>query len=74
MVDEIVEERGCEVERADPLALDQVEGGACLPPGEGDVAAADEVHREERVHAHGVVERHHAERAVARGVPVLQRL
>ena len=63
-----------EVERRDPLTLDQLERLLRIPPRLGDVTAADEVHREQGVDAHRVVERHHAEGAVAVAVAVLQRL
>jgi hypothetical protein len=63
--DQVVEERGREVERGDPFSLDQFERGPRVPIGLADVAAADQVHREQRVHAHRVVERHRAERPVA---------
>ncbi len=74
MVDEVVEERRREVERRDPLGLDQGQRLTRVPAGLRDEAAADEVHRDERVDPHRVVERHHPERAVAPGVAVLERL
>ena len=57
-----------------PLLLDQRERLAGVPARLRDEAAADEVHREQRVDPHRVVERHHAERAIAPAVAVLERL
>ena len=74
VVDEVVEERRGEVERRDPLALDEPERLASVPPRLRDEAPADEVHRDEGVDPHRVVERHHAERPVAEAVAVLERL
>ena len=74
VVDEVVEERRREVERRDALLGDQPERLAGVPARLRDEAAADEVHRDERMDAHRVVERHHAERPVAPRVTVLQRL
>ena len=54
--------------------LDQLERLVGIPARLRHVTAADEVHREQRVDAHRVVERHHAEGAVAVAVAVLQRL
>ena len=72
--DEVVEERRGEVERRDPLPFDQGERGLGRPLGLGDVAAADQRHGDHRVVAHGVVEGHHAERAVAVAEPVVHDL
>ena len=72
--DEVVEERGGEVERRDPLALDQLERGPGVPVRLADVAAADQVHRDERVDAHRVVQRHAAERPVAVAVVLVDDL
>ncbi len=74
MVDEVVEQRRREVERADPLLLDQAQGLSRVPARLRHKASSDEVHREKRVDPHRVVQRHHAERAVAPRVPVLERL
>ena len=74
MGDEVVVERGREIERGDPLALDQLERGAGVPVRLADVAAADQVHRDERVDAHRVVERHAAERPVAVAVALVDDL
>ena len=74
MVDEVVEERRREVEGGDPLGLDQPESLGASHRGLRHEAPADEVHRHERMDAHGVVERHHAERSLAEAVPVLERL
>ena len=65
MRDQVVEEGRSEVERGDPLPLDQLERRLGVPLRLADVAASDQVHREQGVHAHRVVERHRAERAVA---------
>ena len=74
MRDEVVVERRREVERGDPLPLDQRRAPPRLPVRLADVAAADEVHRDQRVDAHRVVERHAAERAVAVAVALLDDL
>ena len=74
VVDEIVEERRREVERGDPLLLDQRERLAGVPARLRHEAAADEMHREQGVDPHRVVERHHAERPVGPAVAVLERL
>ena len=58
-------ERRHEVEIGDALALDQRQRGAGVEPRQADERAADERHGEQRAHAHRVVERHHAERALA---------
>ncbi len=74
VTDEVVEQGRREVQRGDPLLLDQAQRLARVPAGLGHEAAADEVHGDQRVDPHRVVERHHAERAVAERVAVLQRL
>ena len=74
IVDEVVEERRGEVERRQPLRLDQLERRAGVPVRLADEAAADRVHGQQRVHAHRVVERHDPERAVAVAVAVLDDL
>ena len=74
VVDEVVEERRREVQGRDPLLGDEPERLARIPARLRDEAAPDEVHREQRVDPHRVVERHHAERPVAPGVAVLERL
>ena len=72
--EQVVEQGGDEVERRDPLTLDQLERLLRIPPGLRDVTAAHEVHREQGVDAHRVVERHHAKGAVGVPVAVLQGL
>ncbi len=74
MVHEIVEQRRREIERRDALFLDQAQRLARVPAGLRHEAPPDEVHRDERVDAHRVVERHHAERPVGPRVAVLERL
>ena len=74
MGDEVVEQRGGEVQGADPLLLDQAQCGSGIPAPLADEAAADERHRDHRVVAHRVVEGHHAERAVAEAIAVLHDL
>ena len=64
VADEVVEQRGGEVERRDALRLDQAKRLAWIPAGLGHVAAADEVHGEQGVDTHRVVEGHHPEGAV----------
>ena len=71
---EIVKEGGSEVERGDALCSDQAQRLAWVPTRLGHVAASDEVHREQRVDSHRVVQRHHTERPVTRQVAVLERL
>ena len=72
--DEVVVQRGGEVERRDPLALDQRERRLGVPVRLADVTAADQVHRDQRVNAHRVVERHAAERPVAVAVALVDDL
>ena len=72
--DEVVEQRGREVERRDPLLLDQAQRLGGIPASLRDVAPADRVHREQGVDPHRVVERHHSERAIGVEVAVLERL
>jgi hypothetical protein len=74
VVDEVVEERRRQVERGQPLLLDQRQRFAGVPARLRGEAAADAVHREERVNPHCVVERHHSERAITPAVAVLERL
>ena len=62
---EVVKQGGDEVERGDPLRLDQRERGLGAPLGLADEAAVDGGHARQRVDAHRVVERHDAERALA---------
>ncbi len=69
-----MEERRGEIEGGDALRLDQAQRRVGIPALLADVATADQAHREQRVVAHRVVERHHAERAVAEAIPVLERL
>ena len=63
--DQIVEERRREVQRGQPLALDGVQRGARAELGLAAEHPAARARREQGAHAHGVVERHDAERAVA---------
>ena len=51
---------------------DEVEGCGRLESRLADEPARDERHREQRAHAHGVIERHHAEGAFAVAVAVLR--
>ena len=69
VVDEVVEEGGGEVERVDALALDQLQRLLGIPRRLRDEAAADDRGGEQGVDSHRVVERHDAERAVARRSP-----
>ena len=69
-----MEEGRRQVERADALLLDEAERLPGAPARLRHEAPADEVHRDERVDPHRVVERHHAEGAVGPAVAVLERL
>src|SRR3990167_3923322 len=64
-MDEVVVERGDEVERGEPLRLDERERPARAPVRLADEAAVHRGHARQRVDPHGVVERHDAERALA---------
>jgi hypothetical protein len=74
MRDEVVVERRRQVERRQPLVFDQRQRVLRVPARLADEAARDDRHREQRVHPHRVVERHHPERPVAEAEPVLERL
>ena len=73
-IDEVVEQGRSEVQRCDRMLLDQEQGLARIPARLRDVASPDEVHGEERVDAHRVVERHHPEGAIAAAVSMVERL
>ena len=74
VVHQVVVERWREVERVDPLRRDELERPCGRPRRLGDVAASDDRRRKQGVDAHRVVERHDAERPMARVEAVLQRL
>ncbi len=74
VVDEVVEERRREVERRDLLLLDQLQCPVRVPLGLRDEAAADERDRDQRMDAHRVVQRHHAEGALTESQAVLDEL
>jgi hypothetical protein len=69
---EIVIERRHQIEIADLLGGDQVERGADVKARQADERAADQRHRDQRAHAHGVVERHDAECAFAGPIEILR--
>ena len=54
------------------LALDEAQGFPRIKAPLGDKAAIDERHGEKRAHAHGVIERHDAQGALAARVKVLR--
>src|SRR3990172_5400536 len=70
-MDEIVVERGDEVERGEPLRLDERERPARAPVRLADEAAVHRGHARQRVDPHGVVERDDAEGALAPPVAAL---
>jgi hypothetical protein len=74
MVHEVEVERRREVERGDALLLDQSQRLLGIPASLRDEAAADQVHGQQRMDTHRVVERHRAERAVAGAVAMLDDL
>ncbi len=65
-------EGGDQIEGGDALGLDQGERGGGVEAGEADEGAPHQRHGEQRAHPHGVIERHHAERAFPRPVEVLR--
>ena len=69
---QVVIERRHQVEGGDPLGLDQAERASRLEARLADEGAAHRRHGEQGAHAHGVVERHDAERALAHAVAVLR--
>ena len=70
-VHQVVEERRDEVKGGDLLGVDQRERQVRAPVRLADEAAVHRGHARERVDAHGVVERHDAERALAPSVAAL---
>ena len=75
MIDEIVVERRHQIEIADTLGAQS--GGARAADVEmrqANERAADQRHREQRANAHGVIERHDAERALAVRVKILRHM
>ena len=73
-VDQVVEQRRRQVERPDPLRPDEFQGPGRVPVGLADVAAAHDLGRQQGVDAHGVVQRHHPEGALAGPVALVQGL
>ena len=73
-MDQVVEQRRGQVQGSDPLGLDEVERRGGVPVGLADEAAAHDLRRQQRVDAHGVVQRHHPEGALAGPVALVQRL
>ena len=72
VVDEVVIERRHQIEIGDLLGRDQLQRPGGVEARQADEGAADQRHRQQRAHAHGVIERHHAERAFAVAVEVLR--
>ena len=65
---EVVVERRHQIKVADALGCYQRERTSGIELRHADEGAADQRHRQQRAHAHGVVERHDAERALAASV------
>ena len=72
IVNEVVIERRHQIKVGDPLGRDEGERVPHLEARQADEGAADQRHGEERAHAHGVIERHDAERAFAVAVLILR--
>ncbi len=72
VMNEIVIQRRYQIKIADPLGGDQLERRCDLEAAQADEGAADERHGEQRTDAHGVVERHDAERALAVPIKILR--
>ena len=74
MMHEIVVQRRHQIEIGDPLGGDQLQRARGIELRQADERAADQRHRQQRTNAHGVVERHDAERAFAAAVEVLRHM
>ena len=72
MRQQVVIERRRQIERGHALRLDQVERRARIEARLADEDAVHQRGRQQRAHAHGVVERHDAERDLARRIAVLR--
>ena len=72
VMQEVVVERGHQIKVGDLLGGDQFKGARSLEPRQTHKRAADERHRKERAHTHGVIERHDAERAFPAAVEILR--
>ena len=72
VVDDVVIERGDEVEVGDALRREQAEGAGHVEARQADEGATDHRHRKQRADAHRVIKWHDAERAFAVGVQVLR--
>ena len=72
MREQVVIERRRKIERGHALRLDQVERGARIEARLADEHSVHQRGRQQRAHAHGVVERHDAERDLARRIAVLR--
>jgi hypothetical protein len=68
----IVIKCGHQIKIGDVLGTDQLQGVFRVELRQADERAADERHREQRTNAHGVIERHDAERAFAMPIEVLR--
>ena len=71
---EIVIKRRHQIKIGDALGGDQRQRMRDVEPAQANESAADERHGEQRAHAHGVIERHDAERALAAGVEILRHM
>ena len=69
---EVVIERRHQIKVGDLLGFDQLQRPRHVEAGQADEGAADQRHGEQRAHPHGVIERHDAERALARAVEILR--
>ena len=69
---QVVIERRHQIEIGDLLGFDQLQRPHHIEARQADERAADQRHGEQRAHAHGVVERHDAERALAGAVEILR--
>ena len=72
VMDEVVIERRHQIKIGDLFLLDQRQRLAAVIARQADERAADQRHRQQRADAHGVVERHDAERALPAAVEILR--
>jgi len=74
VVNQIVVKRRNQVKVGDFFRLDDREGLPRIVTWQTDKAAADQRHRDQGAHPHGVVERHHAEGPLVAAVEVLRHM
>jgi len=72
VVHEIVIKGRHQIEIGHALGRNQPQGFGGVKPAQANKCAADERHRQERAHAHRVIKRHDAKRALAAAVKILR--